>query len=116
LSLSLLPAGNAIGNPAELLNSPHLEHIVHDLTLLFDWIIIDSPPVLPIADAKVLLPVCDAAIIVVRANRTPVELVKESINKVGRERVSGIVMNYVKDIKATHYYGRYYNRIVQPQK
>jgi polysaccharide chain length determinant protein (PEP-CTERM system associated) len=115
LNLSFLPAGR-VANPAELLGSPRLQQVMSDLKLLFDWVIVDAPPVLPIADTNLLIPVCDAAIVVVRASKTPVSLIKESIDRVGRERVRGIVMNFVRDIKATHYYGRYYTRLTQGQE
>ena len=71
LNLWFLPAGSAVDNPVELLSSPRLQQMMRDLTVLFDWVIVDSPPVLPIADTSVLAPVCDAALIVVRADRTP---------------------------------------------
>src|SRR5262249_5218720 len=116
LNLSFLPAGHAVENPVELLSSPRLPQMMRDLTLLFDWVIVDSSPVLPIADTTVLNPTCDAVLLVVRADRTPASLVKESINKIGRERVSGIVLNCVRDIKSNHYYGHYYTNLAQAQK
>ena len=89
---------------------------MRDLTVLFDWVIVDSPPILPIADSTVWNPVCDSALVVVRADRTPVSLIKETINKVGRDRLSGIVLNCVRDIKANRYYSHYYTHVAQAQK
>ncbi len=71
LNLSFLPAGSAAESPVELLSSPRLQQIMRDLTVFFDWVIVDSPPVLPIADTNVLNPLCDAALLVLRADRTP---------------------------------------------
>jgi capsular exopolysaccharide synthesis family protein len=116
LNLSFLPAGAGVQNPVELLSSPRLERLMHDLTVLFDWVVLDSPPVLPIADTNVLNPICDMSIVVVRADRTPASLVNEAINKIGRSRVFGVVMNSVREIKATHYYGRYYQESIKAQK
>lgn len=116
LNLSFLPAGQFVENPVELLSSPRLQQVMLDLTLLFDWVIVDSPPNLPIADAGLLIPVCDTAIVVVRADKTPVSLIKESIKRAGPEKVSGIVMNCVRNIHATRYYGDYYNQLAQTHK
>jgi capsular exopolysaccharide synthesis family protein len=111
LNLWFLPAGRSVDNPVELLGSPRLEQIMRDLTLLFDWVIVDSPPVLPLADTSVLNTVCGAALVVVRADRTPVSLAREAIDKIGRERVFGIVLNYVRELKIRNYYGRYYGQM-----
>jgi capsular exopolysaccharide synthesis family protein len=116
LNLSFLPAGSSVQHPVELLSSPRLEQIMHDLTVLFDWLIVDSPPVLPIADTNVLNPICDSAVVVVRADRTPASLVNEAINKLGRPKIFGVVLNSVRDIKATHYYGHYYHESVKAQR
>jgi len=117
LNLSFLPAGNPKENPVDLLTSPRLQQVIYDLSVLFDWIIVDSPPVLPVADATLLPGVCDGAIVVIRAEKTPISLIKQSLDKIGRECVAGIVMNSVRDIKATqYYYGEYYNHAAQAQK
>src|SRR5215475_5554728 len=87
LNLSFLPAGSSVENPVELLSSTRLQQIMRDLALLFDWVIVDSPPTLPVADAVILNAVCDAALVVVRADKTPASLAKDNIAKVGRERV-----------------------------
>jgi len=116
LNLMFLPAGRSPDNPVELLSSPRLQQVIRDLKLLFDWVIVDSPPVMPIADASLLIPVCDTAIVVVRADRTPASLVKGSIAKIGRDRVSGVVLNGVQRLKTTDYYGYYYHQAAQARK
>src|SRR5262249_45574648 len=113
---SFTPAGKAGDNPVELLSSPRLQQLLVELTTLFDWVVVDSPPVLPIADANIVIPACDSTVFVVRADKTPTGLIQEAIKKVGRERISGIVMNCVRDIKSTHYYGHYYNRVASAKK
>src|SRR5262249_17329939 len=115
-NLSFLPAGQSVENPTELLSSPRLQQVMRDLMLLFDWVIVDSAPVLPLADTNLLLPLFDSALLVVRAESTAASVVKECIGKVGRDRISGVVLNCVRDVKATHYYSHYYNRLVETQK
>jgi len=68
VELCFIPAGNHVTHPAELISSQRLKEFVARLKPAFDWIIIDSPPVLPVADAAVLAGFCDGALFVVRAN------------------------------------------------
>jgi capsular exopolysaccharide synthesis family protein len=115
-NLFFLPAGHTVQNPIELLSSPRLQEMLDDLTMLFDWVIVDSPPIVPIADTNLLIPVCDAAIVVVRADSTPVSLAKQAVSKVGREKVSGVILNCVRKIKTSNYYGHYYHNVAQAQR
>ena len=69
-NLSLLPAGERPELPSELFSGTTLEHLLNDLRKRFDWILIDSPPVLPVADAAVLSTRVDAILPVVRAGIT----------------------------------------------
>src|SRR5882757_1154445 len=69
-NLSLLPAGERTELPSELFSGTALDHLLADLRKHFDWILIDSPPVLPVADAAVLSTKVDAILPVVRAGIT----------------------------------------------
>jgi succinoglycan biosynthesis transport protein ExoP len=89
----LLPAGKAHGNPAELLQSGAVAEIKEELSQHFDWILIDSPPVIPMADALALKQRSDASLLVVRAGRTPAESVERAVTLLGRKHVIGIVLN-----------------------
>ena len=64
--LWLLPAGSAPKNPLELLQSGRLSVMMEQLTAWFDWIIIDSPPVMPLADTSVWMRLADGILLVVR--------------------------------------------------
>lgn len=55
-----------------------------------------------------IAPLCDTVLLVVRANSTPAKLVLESINRIGRERIGGVVINRQKHLPASHYYYQYY--------
>lgn len=68
--LFVLPAGRAVGNPAELLGSPETGQLLRELRAGFDAVIIDAPPVLAVTDAAVLAPDVDGVILVVRAEAT----------------------------------------------
>ncbi len=68
--LDLLPAGPAVEDPAELLNSPHFSETLDDLTLKYDHVIVDSPSLLGASDARIIAAHCDATILVLSQEGT----------------------------------------------
>ncbi|MBN2062860.1 MAG: CpsD/CapB family tyrosine-protein kinase [Deltaproteobacteria bacterium] len=103
-----MPSGPLPQNPTELLGSDILEKTIKKATDTFDWVIIDSPPVLALSDATLLAPLCDTVLLVVRANSTPSKLIKETIEHIGREKICGIVFNRQKQKYPSTYYYKYY--------
>ena len=106
LEFYFMPAGPVPTNPSELLSSTHLEQTLKTAAQLFDWVVIDSPPVLALADTTTIAPLCDAVLLVVQADMTPTKLITESIQRIGREKICGIVMNRTRHL---HYYYRDYH-------
>src|SRR5262249_28119676 len=107
-NLYFLPAGKPVNNPTELLSMPALEKLMQDVRQRYGWVVIDAPPTLALADASLLMPLCDAALIVVRAEKTPTTLVKESVQRIGVENICGVLVNGVRSVKsAPYYYGNY---------
>ncbi len=88
-----LAAGKAQGNPTELLQTPMLSNIFESLRARFDWIIIDTPPAIPLTDTLSLRQYADAGLLVVRADRTPRDAVEAAIGRVGMQNLLGIVLN-----------------------
>ena len=106
-----LPSGTLPPNPSELLSSPEAEKMINMAARNFDWVIVDAPPALALSDPNLIAPMCDTVVFVVRANSTPAKLVNETINKIGRERICGIVLNRKKQIHSSrHYYQYYYQK------
>jgi capsular exopolysaccharide synthesis family protein len=106
--LSVLPAGPIPPNPAELLQSEKFAELLDELKERYDRIVIDSPPVGPVTDAAVLTTQVDGTVLVVRAFRTPREVVadaKRSLQTVGG-RVVGAVLNAV-NLERSEYKGYY---------
>jgi capsular exopolysaccharide synthesis family protein len=103
-----LPSGLLPSNPSELLSSPTLERVLKSAAESFDWVIVDSPPILALSDATMIAPLCDAVLLVVRVNSTPVKLVNETINRIGRDKICGVVLNRQKQIHSSRYYYQYY--------
>src|SRR5260370_5246119 len=74
--LFFIPAGRSVLNPAELLASNPLKVLLDRLAPVFDWIIVDAPPVFPVSDASVLAGLCDGVVVGVRAKSTTHDLVE----------------------------------------
>jgi polysaccharide biosynthesis transport protein len=115
VNLNLLPAGAMTAHPPELFSSPVLEKLLRHAEQFFDWIIIDSPPILGLADANLILPLCSAAVVVVSSERTPEAEVKETLARIGPERFGGIILNRIRKIRSAAYYSYYY-RQTEPDK
>ncbi len=74
------------------------------LSPYFDWILIDSPPVLPLTDSICLQQHTDATLLVVRAGQTPREAVQQTVALLGKKNIVGIVLNGVEARDRTYYH------------
>ena len=101
----ILPAGNAPSNPLELLQSPRLGVLMEQLSTLFDWIVVDSPPVLPLADTSVWMRVADGILLVTRQGTTEKQQLKKGLDALDSSKVLGAIMN---GSIASAYSGYYY--------
>ncbi len=103
----LLPAGEPRRNPTELLQTPAFGQMIQEVSSCFDWVLIDSPPVIPLTDSLSLQQHADASLIVVRAGGTPGKAVEQTIAALGKKKILGIVLNGVE--RKDHLYYRYYD-------
>lgn len=95
--LAVMPAGPRVESATELLNGPAARQFFRDVRAAYDFVVIDAPPVLPVADAVVLAGLVDCTLLVVRAGYTPREAVGESLDALARTRLLGVVLNAVPD-------------------
>jgi len=102
-----LPAGHPPDNPPELLQSGRLSLLVEQLSTLFDWIIIDSPPLLPLADTTIWAKVSDGALLVVREGITEKTPLRRGLELLKRSDLLGVVLNASTDGNLHNYYQRY---------
>lgn len=95
LPATLLPSGSLPPNPAELLQSKAMQHVVDELEEQFDYVVIDAPPLLPVTDAAVLSAVADGVVLVVRHGRTTPDQVRHSIDRLEATGVqlAGLVLS-----------------------
>lgn len=111
-TLTLLPAGRPESNPLGGLSSDRMKRIVEDAVSRFDWVIVDSPPVGMLADARLVLETVDAALLVVRAGVTRFPDLQAAADTIGHERILGLVLNGVEpaEIRGQGYYRDYYQQ------
>jgi receptor protein-tyrosine kinase len=105
--LSVLPAGKPRSNPTELLRSASLATLLAELGKRFDWVVVDTPPIVPFSDASVLQPLVDGTILVVRAGATSKATVERALENLEGGFLLGVVLNDVVQTPVDRYYYRY---------
>jgi capsular exopolysaccharide synthesis family protein len=115
--LYLLPGGAAREDVAELLSGPSYSRVLKEARRLFDYVIIDAPPLGIFTDANVLINKADGALLVIRAGKARYAMVDRLLNQLPRERMLGVVLNRVdEELDSSSYYYKqdYYKRGNQP--
>src|SRR5689334_24252836 len=111
--LHVLPGGRPRDDVAELLSGPSYARLLTEVRRMFDYIIIDAPPLGIFTDANVLMSRADGGILVVRAGKTRYSTVDKLLDQMPKERLLGVVLNRVEEQPeaSSYYYShRYYNR------
>lgn len=113
-NLYIIPAGEAVINPLELLNMPDVRTMLDNLPQLFNWVILDTPPLLFAADANLLATLCHGSILVVRIGATTIDSVTRAMSSLCENNVLGIVVNAARRgelySKYTYYHHYYYSK------
>jgi len=114
--LHLLPGGAAREDVAELLSGPRFGRLLDEARKLFDYIIIDAPPLGVFTDANLLINRADAALLVVRASKTRYSVVERLLEQLPRERLLGVVLNRTEPQtdETAYYYQPHYQRAKEP--
>jgi capsular exopolysaccharide synthesis family protein len=103
-----LPAGRPPENPLELMQSGRLRSMLDEINAWFDWIVIDSPPVLPLADTSVWMRMADGALLVVREGKSEKRQLKAGLENLGSSNLLGVVLNSCTNTDHRKYYQRYH--------
>lgn len=113
-NLYIMPAGEAVINPLELLNLREVKDLLHLLPKLFNWIVLDSPPLLFAADANLLSTMSDGTVLVVRIGHTTIDSVTRAMQSLCQNNVLGIIANGARRgelySKYTYYHSYYYSK------
>ncbi len=120
-TLRIVASGPVPPNPAELLDSREMDLLLEELRLYCDYVVIDTPPVLAVADALILATRSDGVLVVADASRTTrssVAFVREQVEQVGGKIVGGILNNLdarrARNYPSYHHY--YYSYRYQPER
>ena len=109
-NLHLLSSGTIPPNPAELIGSIKMHEVLTALRTQFDYVFIDSPPVMPVSDALLLAKMVDGVVMVIGGQETPKKVVKEARARLtyARAKILGTVLNKVDLQRSGYYYHNYY--------
>lgn len=102
--LFILPAGNITRKTSEILGSSRITGIINSLRAEFDYVLVDSPPVLPLVDMNVISRLVDGVIMVVRAGKTQKDIVQKAFKSLPKCNIVGIVLNGADTRLGRYYY------------
>ncbi len=105
--LAVLPAGRALAVPYEALKSPRLDELLREASRQYDYVILDTPPLLAVQDARLIADWVDGFVMVVAAHRTPRKLFEDALNVMDPAKLIGLVFNG-DDRRRSDYHGYYY--------
>ena len=110
-TLTVLPAGQSDKSPVAGLTSSRMKTILDEAAERFDWVLVDSPPVAVLSDAKLMAGQVDGVLMVIAAGQTPYPYIQRAIAELGPERIIGVVLNRAANhaISGNGYYQDYYH-------
>jgi capsular exopolysaccharide synthesis family protein len=103
--LTILPSGILPMHPAELLGSAAMRRVIDTLRTRFDRILLDMPPVAPLADVAVAAALADGVLMIVRAGVTPKPAIERALSRLEMSKVLGLVLNDAGDGSGSYGYG-----------
>jgi succinoglycan biosynthesis transport protein ExoP len=102
--LSVLPAVKSVQNSIELVSSRRIQELIETVKEQYDVILIDAPPILPLADMSMFEKVVDGIVLVVRAERTPRNALVRAIDTLATDKLVGVVLNDTQPLRPLSYY------------
>lgn len=108
--VDLITSGTLPPNPAEVIGSNMLKKFIDEMSIRYDYIVIDTPPVMAVTDAQLLAAKCDGTILVVRAKKTKGKYIKHAYNELEKVRANiiGSILNG-SDLKEKYGYYKHYS-------
>src|SRR2546428_7897795 len=107
-NLWVMPAGRPAMAPYEILRSPRLADLLAQARRRYDYVIVDTPPVIPCPDYRLLEPSIDGVILVVAADKTPREMLDAALDLLDRPKTLGVIFNV--ECHQPDRYSYYYSR------
>ena len=112
-NIDVIAAGEPGCEVHEIFRSPRFEELLRQCRERYDYVVIDTPPLVPVVDSSLLARLVDGVLLVVAANRTPRKLLEEGLNQLDASKVLGIVFNSDRRPLYGYYdasYRRYFSR------
>jgi len=106
--LTVLGAGRPTPDPMATLASQRIRQLVDEAREMFDWVIVDTPPIGLLSDANLLADVADGTLLVVKAETTPYDVVQRAVAALGKDRILGVVLNKAIEVGPVGQYHGYY--------
>ncbi len=116
MPLSFLPAGGVFDRPSDLLRSERFVKAFAQLAGQFDWIVVDSTPMLPIVDVNLWSKLLDGTLLVVREGVTPIKSLKRGLQALDHPKLIGVVFNEATESDQGNYEGQYYGGLENREK
>lgn len=116
--LSIIPAGGVTQTPGDLLNGERFRAFLKGVRDQFDVVLLDTPPILPVADTLSLRDQVDRFLFIMRVGFTPYKMFAEAVGEVGEKNLIGVVLNGVEPKSEKYYeryYGAYYRKITEKE-
>lgn len=113
-NLYVVPAGARISAPSDLIAGEAFRFLLEQVKTHFDVVLLDTPPVIPVADTIHLRDLVDGFLMVFRAGFTPHAMLRQALGDLGENQVLGVVLNGVEP-KTERYYQRYYGKYYRKQ-
>jgi Mrp family chromosome partitioning ATPase len=114
MPLWFLSAGTTFDHPSEILQSPRFAETFTKLSSWFDWIVVDSTPMLPTVDANLWSRLVDGSLLVVREGVASVRALKKGLESLDNPKWIGTVLNEASEFDRMNYAGQYYT--LEPQR
>jgi len=116
--LTVITSGNVTAPPSDILDQADIPGLLQELIFYFDFIIIDSPPVIPVSDPLLIAEQVDGVLLVVKAGSTQREVVNRTTNLLSNAGINllGIVLNDCEEVLPYYYKNHYYGYKYSPLK
>jgi capsular exopolysaccharide synthesis family protein len=105
--LWFIPAGVTPENPIEVMQSGRLQQLLEQLETFFDWVIIDTPPVFPLADTPLWMKLADGVLLVTREGLCDKKQLGRAVEVIDRSTMLGVIVNSCSSNEQKYYYARY---------
>jgi capsular exopolysaccharide synthesis family protein len=114
--LWFIPAGVTPENPIEVMQSGRLQQLLEQLETFFDWIVIDTPPVIPLADTPLWMKLADGVLLVTREGVCEKKQLERAVQVIERSTMLGVIVNSCSSNEQKYYYSRYSSAAANPDQ